>query len=93
MVDGALSFGQIKIDIKELDCDFYAASLHKCGGGPMGTGFFYKPEHVAALPPLYGYFDHDTLRPLNDGNHMEKYQRVGTQVVALALSIADAGFA
>ena len=89
LVDGALSFGQIKVDIKQLDCDFYAASLHKCGSGPTGTGFFYvKPELVASLPPLYGYFENDTLQPMNDGTRMEKYERTGTQAEAIVLAIA-----
>jgi isopenicillin-N epimerase len=89
LVDGALSFGQIKIDIQQLECDFYASSLHKCGCGPKGTGFlFVKPDLVTSLPPLYGYFENDTLLPMNDGRQMQKYERTGTQAEAIVLSIA-----
>jgi isopenicillin-N epimerase len=90
LVDGALAFGQVTVDVKALDCDFYAASLHKWGGGPTATGFFYgKREHVAGLPPLYGYFDPKTQRPAFDSDRMEKFEKFGTHPAERFLSIGQ----
>lgn len=90
LVDGALAFGHIKVNIKELDCDFYAASLHKWGGGPPATGLFYvKREHIAALPPLYGYFDHKTQQAAFDSDQMEKFRQFGTHPSASFLSVGQ----
>jgi selenocysteine lyase/cysteine desulfurase len=89
-VDGALSFGHIPINLKALDCDFYAASFHKWGGGPAATGFFYsKPEHVSALPPLYGYFDPKTRKPATDSELMDKFGVFGTHPGSVFLSIGQ----
>jgi len=90
LVDGALAFGHIVVDVKALDCDFYAASLHKWGAGPAATGFFYaKREHVAGLPPLYGYFDHKTRKPAFDSDRMDKFVSFGTHPGAVFLSIGQ----
>lgn len=52
-VDGAQSAGMFKIDLHELDCDFYAASSHKWLFSPKGVGVFYaKKESQHHLKPL-----------------------------------------
>jgi isopenicillin-N epimerase len=90
LVDGALAFGHIPIDVKALGCDYYAASLHKWGGGPMGTGLFYaRKEHVPTLPPLFGYFDSESRRVAFDSPRMEKYEQFGTHPAAMILSIGQ----
>ncbi len=40
IVDGAQAVGMIDVNIRDLGCDCYAASLHKWLGSPYGTGFF-----------------------------------------------------
>ena len=40
-VDGAQAVGMFPIDLHDLGCDTYSASLHKWFLGPMGTGFLY----------------------------------------------------
>lgn len=40
-VDGAQAVGMFPVDLHELGCDTYSASLHKWFLGPMGTGFLY----------------------------------------------------
>jgi selenocysteine lyase/cysteine desulfurase len=90
LVDGALSFGQIKTDIQDLNCDFYAASCHKCAGGPRGTGLLYvRPENVSALPPLFGHLDTSIMRSEHDSAKMQKYEEVGTQSPAMELSLGQ----
>ncbi len=41
LVDGAQAVGQLPVDLEELGCDAYSASLHKWMLGPAGTGFLY----------------------------------------------------
>lgn len=52
-VDGAQSAGMFKIDLRELDCDFYTASSHKWLFSPKGMGVFYaKKGSQQYLKPL-----------------------------------------
>ena len=54
LVDGCQSAPHIKIDVKDLDCDFYAISCHKVYG-PTGLGVLYaKKEWLEKLPPFIG---------------------------------------
>jgi selenocysteine lyase/cysteine desulfurase len=41
ILDGAQTVGQIKVDVRDLDCDAYAGCFHKWMGAPGGTGFLY----------------------------------------------------
>ncbi|MBN2682963.1 MAG: cysteine desulfurase [Bacteroidales bacterium] len=45
LIDGAQSAQHIKIDVQELDCDFYVFSGHKIYG-PTGTGVLYGKENL-----------------------------------------------
>lgn len=54
LLDGAQSTSHLKIDVQELDCDFYTLSAHKLYG-PTGVGILYgKEELLDALPPYQG---------------------------------------
>ena len=55
VVDGAQSIPHMKIDVKALNCDFFAFSAHKLFG-PTGLGVLYgKKEHLKNMKPfLYG---------------------------------------
>ncbi|MDA8965087.1 cysteine desulfurase [Akkermansiaceae bacterium] len=53
-IDGAQSLPHMSIDVKDLDCDFYAFSGHKIYG-PTGIGILYgKHELLCELPPWRG---------------------------------------
>jgi selenocysteine lyase/cysteine desulfurase len=41
VVDGAQALGMFPIDVRDLGCDVYAASLHKWVLAPIGTGVWY----------------------------------------------------
>ena len=41
LIDGAQSFGFLDLDLHELGCDFYTASMHKWTMGPKETGILY----------------------------------------------------
>jgi cysteine desulfurase/selenocysteine lyase len=54
LVDGAQSAPHMKIDVQDLDCDFYAFSGHKMYG-PTGIGVLYgKESWLEKLPPYQG---------------------------------------
>ena len=54
-VDGAHAFAQLDFRIPDLGADYYAASLHKWLGVPLGAGILYvRREKIAALWPLFG---------------------------------------
>jgi len=64
LVDGAQASAHIKIDVQELDADFYAFSSHKMYG-PNGVGILYgKKTILDAMPPFQGggdMIDHVTM--------------------------------
>lgn len=54
LVDGAQSTPHFKVDMQDLDCDFFAFSGHKIYG-PTGIGVLYgKEEWLDKLPPYQG---------------------------------------
>ena len=54
LIDGAQSAPHMKIDVQQLNCDFYAFSGHKMYG-PTGIGVLYgKEEWLEKLPPYQG---------------------------------------
>ena len=54
LVDGAQSCPHFKIDVQDLDCDFFAFSGHKIYG-PTGVGVLYgKEKYLDAMPPYMG---------------------------------------
>ncbi|MCK4570231.1 MAG: cysteine desulfurase, partial [Bacteroidales bacterium] len=51
LIDGAQAISHMKVDVSDLDCDFYCFSGHKAYG-PMGAGVLYaKEKHLEAMPP------------------------------------------
>jgi len=94
MVDGAHAFAQIQFSMKELNCDYYGASLHKWLSVPLGAGIlFVKKEKIPQIWPLFAEMgrDEDDIRRLNHtGTHpvhtdlailnaLEYYQRLGPE--------------
>ena len=54
MVDGAQSTPHFKVDVQDMDCDFFAFSGHKMYG-PTGVGVLYgKEQWLDRLPPYQG---------------------------------------
>ena len=52
VVDGAQSAPHMKVDVRELNCDFFAFSGHKMCG-PTGVGVLYgKKEHLENMEPV-----------------------------------------
>ena len=54
LVDGAQSTPHFKVDVQDIDCDFFAFSGHKIYG-PTGVGVLYgKEDWLDRLPPYQG---------------------------------------
>lgn len=89
IVDGAHGFGQVPTNLADLDCDYYATSLHKWLQAPHGTGFlFVRRERLPALWPLMA------APPEKDAD-IRKLEEIGTHppaahnAVALALDFHE----
>jgi len=52
LVDGAQSTVHLKIDVQDLDCDFFAFSSHKIYG-PTGVGVLYGKKHLLEAMPVF----------------------------------------
>ncbi len=54
LLDGAQAVPHARVDMRELDCDFYAFSSHKLYG-PTGIGVLYGREQLLSeMPPWQG---------------------------------------
>ena len=84
LVDGAHSFAHLAFTQADLDCDYYATSLHKWLFAPHGTGMLYvRRERIRGLWPLMA------APPELDGN-IRKFEEIGTHPAAPYLAIAEA---
>jgi selenocysteine lyase/cysteine desulfurase len=84
MVDGAHAFAQFDFRIPDLDCDYYAASLHKWLGAPLGAGILYvRKDRIEKLWPIYA----DKSMADTD---IRKLNHTGTHPVHTDLGIMDA---
>ncbi|MEM8846030.1 MAG: aminotransferase class V-fold PLP-dependent enzyme [Bacteroidota bacterium] len=83
MVDGAHAVGHIKVDIAELDCDYYGSSLHKWLSVPLGAGLLYvKEKNIPKIWPLFAEHEDDKTK-IRHLNH------TGTHPVHTDLTIND----
>ncbi len=84
IVDGAHAFAHFAFAHPDLDCDYYATSLHKWLFAPHGTGMlFVRRDKIAGLWPMMAApekMDHD----------IRKFEEIGTHPAANYLAIAEA---
>lgn len=86
-VDAAQSFSHIKIDVRDLGCDYLGASLHKWCAAPLGTGFLYiKPDLISKTFPLLAHYSHQP-----DDDAIAKFENFGaiTPVFNAAIESLD----
>jgi selenocysteine lyase/cysteine desulfurase len=84
LVDGAHTFAHLAFTQTDLDCDYYATSLHKWLFAPHGTGMLYvRREKIRGLWPLMA------APPELDGN-IRKFEEIGTHPAAPYLAIGEA---
>lgn len=85
LLDGAHGVGQIKFDVKELGCDFYATSPHKWLHAPLGNGIFYiRKELQDRVWPLQGHAGWDTYPDAR------RYSTFGNRSWSTAMALGDA---
>ena len=85
LVDGAHAFAHFDFKIPDLGCDYYAASLHKWLGCPLGTGILYvRRDKIPALWPIYGDWR------MTDDTDIMKLNHTGTHPVHTDLAIENA---
>jgi len=54
LIDGAQAIAHLRVDVQDLDCDFYAFSSHKMYG-PAGVGILYGKRHwLNMMTPYQG---------------------------------------
>ena len=91
LVDGCQSAPHIKIDVKDLDCDFYAISCHKMYG-PTGLGILYaKKKWLEQLPPYQGgggMIDWVKKNDIGYGDLPNKYE-AGTMATAQVIAFGE----
>lgn len=84
IVDGAHTFAHYDFTHKDLDCDYFATSLHKWLFAPHGTGLLYvRRERIRDLWPMMAA--PDTL-----DDDIRKFEEIGTHPAANYLAIAEA---
>lgn len=84
MLDGAHCIAHFDFRIDELNCDYYACSLHKWLSVPLGAGLLYvKKDKINKIWPLLAPYelDHANIKNLN---------HIGTHPVATDLAVNDA---
>jgi selenocysteine lyase/cysteine desulfurase len=84
MLDGAHCIAHFDFKIDELNCDYYACSLHKWLSVPLGSGLLYvKKDKINKIWPLLAPYelDHANIKNLN---------HTGTHPVATDLAVNDA---
>lgn len=94
LIDGAQSTPHFSVDVKDLDCDFFAFSGHKIYG-PTGVGVLYgKENYLDKMPPYQGggemiknvSFERTTFNELPYKFEAGTPDYVGTHALATALN-------
>ena len=84
LVDGAHTFAHLAFTQADLDCDYYATSLHKRLFAPHGTGMLYvRREKIRGLWPLMA-------APAELDGNIRKFEEIGTHPAAPYLAIGEA---
>ncbi|MGH9940928.1 MAG: aminotransferase class V-fold PLP-dependent enzyme [Pyrinomonadaceae bacterium] len=84
VVDGAHSFAQFSFKQADLDCDYFASSLHKWLYAPKGSGLLYvKRDKIERVWPLMA-------AEQKQATDIRKFEETGTHSAAPRLAIGEA---
>jgi len=84
IVDGAHTFAHFDFTHEDLDCDYYATSLHKWLLAPHGTGLLYvRKDKIKDLWPMMA-----ATEKMDD--NIRKFEEIGTHPAANYIAIAEA---
>ena len=84
IVDGAHAFGHFDFRQSDLECDYYATSLHKWLFAPHGTGMLYVKREL--IPSLWAL----QAPPAGMDANIRKFEEIGTHPAANHNAIAEA---
>ncbi|MDX1587105.1 MAG: aminotransferase class V-fold PLP-dependent enzyme, partial [Balneolaceae bacterium] len=84
IVDGAHAFAHFDFDHSDLDCDYYATSLHKWLLAPHGTGMLYVRKNK--IPDLWPMM----AAPESMDHDIRKFEEIGTHPAANFIAISEA---
>jgi len=84
IVDGAHAFAHLDFRLADLECDYYATSLHKWLNAPIGTGMLYvAKDRIRELWPLMAADE-------SSDDDIRKFEQTGTYPVGPVLAVGDA---
>lgn len=84
VVDGAHSFGHFEFKVPDLNCDYFASSLHKWMYAPIGSGMMYvRKEKIKDIYPLFAMGD-----PKSED--IRKFEALGTRPFFIEQAIGKA---
>ena len=84
IIDGAHALAHFSFKISDLDCDYYATSLHKWLCAPHGTGLLYvRRDKIKDLWPLMAATE-------EQDENIRQFEEIGTHPAAPYLAIAEA---
>ncbi|MBK8144395.1 MAG: aminotransferase class V-fold PLP-dependent enzyme [Bacteroidetes bacterium] len=89
-VDGAHAPGQIPLNLRELDADYYTGACHKWMMTPKGCSFIYVRKSLqAAIDPLIISWGYDSAQP-GPSQFLDYHQMNGTRDFSAMLTIPKA---
>lgn len=84
MVDGAHAIAHLNFAIRDLNCDYYGASLHKWLSAPLGAGLLYVNKNkISKIRPLFA-------SAIAENTDVRRLNQTGTHPVATDLAIGNA---
>lgn len=84
IADGAHTFAHMDFKIPDLECDYFATSLHKWLSAPFGSGLLYiRKEKIRNVWALLSNQD-------PDGTDIRKFETLGTRSFASEMAIGAA---
>jgi selenocysteine lyase/cysteine desulfurase len=84
IADGAHTLAHFDFKIPDLECDYFASSLHKWLGAPFGSGLLYiKKEKITKIWALLSNNE-------PDGPDIRKFESLGTRSFAAEMAIGTA---
>jgi len=86
IVDGAHTFAHFDFNIDDLECDYYATSLHKWLSAPFGTGMLYvRKNKIVDLWPMQAAWSSECKK-----DDIRKFEEIGTHPCPNKIAIGDA---
>ncbi len=83
IIDGAHALAHFDFTLGELECDFYATSLHKWLCAPIGNGLLYvRKERIKDVWPLMAATEAEE-------DNIRKFEQIGTHPEAQTLATAE----